>query len=122
MTVTAEGRGWKTALPSFLRIYHSTPHIVTGRNPYSLLFSGRKMCRKIPQFSSGDEDLDVRQRDVEAKSNMKTYADVNANAKKSNIQEGDLVLLRQEKRSKLSSPCETTQYCTWWLRRRGPWS
>ena len=47
---------------------------------------------------------------LKKKSKMKTNADMKANAKKSNIQEGDLVLLCQEKRSKLSSPFETSPY------------
>ena len=69
------------------------------------------MRGKISPFSYNvEDDLDVRQRDVEAKSKMKSYADTKANAKKSNIHEGDLVLLHQEKRDKLSSPFETTPY------------
>ena len=69
------------------------------------------MRGKIPQFSYNvEEDLGVGQRDVEAKSKMKTCADTKVNAKKYNIQEGDLVLWRQEKRDNLSPPFETTPY------------
>ena len=58
------------------------------------------MRGKIPQFSYNvEEDLDVRLTDVEPKW-METYADTKANATKYNIQECDLVLLRQEKMEK----------------------
>ena len=134
MTITAAGRGWKTLLPvipasvpfdstysdwekslllvirSFLRVHCSTPRIVTGRSPYSLLFGGREIRGKIPQFNySVDKNLGARQRDVEAKCKTKTCADMKANSKKCNIQEGDLVLFRQQKRNNLNSLFETTQ-------------
>ena len=69
------------------------------------------MCGKIPQFSlSGEEDHEVRQKDALAKQKMKIYADKRANAKPSPIQEGDMVLLRQEKKNKLSTPFEGIPY------------
>ena len=69
------------------------------------------MRGKIPQFSfSSEEDLEVRQKDALAKKKMKMYADKRANAKPSPIREGDTVLLRQEKKNKLSIPFEGIPY------------
>ena len=50
----------------------------------------------------------VRQKD--AKQKMKMYADKRANAKPSPTREGDTVLLRQEKKNKLSTPFEGIPY------------
>ena len=36
VTVTVERRLWRTVLPSFLRVYRSTPHAVTGKSPHFL--------------------------------------------------------------------------------------
>ena len=53
------------SLPDFLLLYRSTPHIVTGRDPYSQLFGGREMRSKSPQFSlSSEENGEVRQKDA----------------------------------------------------------
>ena len=110
-TITVEGSSWKMSLPDFLRVYRSTPHTVTGRSPYSQLFGGREMRGKIPQFSlSSEEDPEVRQKDALLKRKMKIYADKRANAKPSPIREGDTVLLRQEKKNKLSTPFEGVPY------------
>ena len=62
------------------------------------------MHGKIPQFSLSSEE--ERQKDPLAKEKMKIYADKRANAKPSPIQEGDMVLLRKEKKNKLSTPFE----------------
>ena len=110
-TITVEGSSWRMSLPDFLRVYRSTPHTVTGRSPYSQLFGGREMLRKIPQFSLGsEEDPEVRQKDSLVKQKMKMYADKRANAKPSPIREEDTVLLRQEKKNKLSTPFEDIPY------------
>ena len=66
-----------------------------------------KCLAKFPQFSlSSEKDHEVRQKDALAKQKMKIYADKRANAKPLPIQEGVMVLLRQEKKNKLSTPFE----------------
>ena len=63
VTATAEGRVCRTVLPSLMRVYRSTPHTVTGKSPYFLLFGSREMRVKIPQSSYNvEEDSDVRQK------------------------------------------------------------
>ena len=46
--------------------------------------------------------MTAKQRDARAKSKMKAYADRNIQARQSNIQVGDRVLVRAETRNKLS--------------------
>ena len=98
----AEGRNWRSEMDDFLMMYRSTPHSTTGVSPAELLF-GRRIRTKLPQlqeFTVGDE---VRDRDSERKEKGKVYADCKRNAQESKIQEGDKVLLRQEKENKLST-------------------
>ena len=98
-------------MPYFLRVYGSTPHTLTGRSPYSQLFGGREMQGKIPQFSlSGEENPEVPQKDDLAKQKVNMYAGRRANAKPLPIREVDTVLLRQEKKNKLSKTAQYTQY------------
>ena len=69
------------------------------------------MQGKIPQFSlSGEENPEVPQKDDLAKQKVNMYAGRRANAKPSPIREGDTVLLRQEKKNKLSTPFEGIPY------------
>ena len=69
------------------------------------------MRDKIPQFGlSSEKDPEVRQKDALAKQKVKMYCDKRANAKPSPIREGDTVLLRQEKKNKLSTPFEGIPY------------
>ena len=97
---TVEGNSWRMSFPN-----------LTGRSPYSQLFGGREICGKIPQFSlSSEDDPEVRQKDALAKQKMKMYADKKAYAKHTPIREGDMVLLRQEKKNKLSTPFEGIPY------------
>ena len=71
------------------------------------------MRGKISQFNrSSEKNSEVRQKDALAKQKkkIKMYADKRANAKPSPIREGDTVLLRQEKKNKLSTPFEGIPY------------
>ena len=78
------------------------------------------MRGKIPQFNlSSEENPEVRRKDASAKQKMKMYADKRANAKPSPIREGDTVLLRQEKKNKLSTPFEAS--LTLCFRRKEVW-
>ena len=99
-----EGKNWKQQLYVFLRQYRATPHPSTGFTPYRLLL-GHEPRTKLPELGSRPEDLvhlTARQRDARAKSKMKAYADRNIQARQSNIQVGDRVLVRAETRNKLS--------------------
>lgn len=97
-----EKRNWKEELGSFLIMYRTTPHSTTGVSPAELLFR-RKLRTRIPgieEFSVDDQE--VRDRDSEAKEKGKLYADEKRCARESDVKEGDMVLLRQEQRNKLT--------------------
>jgi len=97
-----EKKNWKKEIYTFLLNYRATPHTTTGFPPSELLFN-RKIRTKLPQVAIVTDNLKdnmVRQTDERAKSKMKFYADKSRQAKRSNIQIGDMVLLRQKKSSK----------------------
>ena len=98
----AEGRNWRSEMDDFLLMYRSTPHSTTGVSPAELLF-GRRIRTTIPQLQEFTVEDEVRDRDNERKEKGKVYTDCKRNAHESKIQEGDKVLLRQEKENKLST-------------------
>ena len=98
----AEGRNWRSEMDDFLLMYRSTPHSTTGVSPAELLF-GRRIRTTIPQLQEFTVEDEVRDRENERKEKGKVYTDCKRNAHESKIQEGDKVLLRQEKENKLST-------------------
>ena len=98
----AEGKNLKSEVVRFLMMYSSTPHSITGVAPAELLY-GRTYRTKLPQLREIVVDSEVRYRDAERKRKGKIYADNKRNAVESTIQTGDKVLMRQEKKNKLST-------------------
>ena len=89
----------------FLLNYRATPHTTTGFPPSELLFNC-KIRAKLPQvvkISDKSKDDMVHQTDDIAKAKMKLNTDRSRQAKKSTIQIGDMVLLRQKKMIKLTA-------------------
>jgi len=97
-----EHRDLNLALRDFAMAYRSTPHTGTGMTPYALMF-GREMRTKIPMISDvlSKGTQEAIDREVSYKQSMKEYAD--QGTKDSNIQRGDMVVMRQEKRGKLDT-------------------
>ena len=108
-TVHSEGRLWQDALHSFLMDYRSTVHASTNKTPASLMF-GREIRTEIPAFHEKLKDQEVRERDFKSKQKMKNYFDENNKARKSLLQKGDIVLLRQNRENKLSTKFENKKY------------
>ena len=100
-----QGHSWINAMHQFPRVYRCTPHTTTTFTPYYLLF-GREPRTKFPEFSSSThaDDKLVRLRDSQAKSSMKMYCDQRTHAPKTSIEIGDVVLVRQPKANKMSTP------------------
>ena len=97
-----EKRNWKEELGSFLIMYRTTPHSTTGVSPAELLFR-RKLRTRIPGIEEFPvDDQEVRDRDSEAKEKGKLYADEKRCARESDVKEGDKVLLRQDRKNKLT--------------------
>ena len=107
-----EKRNWKE-LGSFLVMYRTTPHSTTGVSPAELLFR-RKLRTRIPGTEEFPvEDQEVRDRDNEAKEKGKLYADEKRCARESDVKEGDTVLLRQERKNKLT-PTFRPDHTVYW--------
>ena len=71
-----------------------------------MILFNRVIRTKLPQLISGKKtvkDKAIRERDDDAKVKMKFYADKRRKAKPSEIQVGDIVMLKQKKQTKLSS-------------------
>ncbi len=104
-----EDQDWKRAVQVYLMAYRSTPHSTTGVSPAELLY-GRKIRTKLPDIEVYRPDEEVRDHDQLQKVKGKLYADTKRRAQESELTPGDLVLLRQEKKNKLSTPFEHQPY------------
>ena len=100
-----EGKYWKQELQKFLRAYRSTKHCTTGKSPNEILFNRSNLRSRLPEIkiSHSENDAEIRQKDQVRKQQMKSYADDRRNSKEHHLQVGDTVLVRQQKKNKLSS-------------------
>ena len=100
----AESKDWKQEIQQYIFSYRTTPHSVTGVTPAELMF-GRKLRTKLPQVDTsmfGDEN--IRDQDMAVKYQNKTYIDSKRQAKTSDLQVGDKVLVKQPVNSKMDTP------------------
>ena len=105
----AEKKDWKKELNTYLTAYRSLPHPTTGVSPAELLF-GRKIRTKLPELSDIHVDQDVRNKESEQKSREKAYDDAKRKVRYSDVLPGDRVLVKQEKKTKLSTPFNPNPY------------
>ncbi len=107
-----ENKNWQQELFLFLRNYRATPHSTTGVSPAELLF-GRKLGVKLPELiktapsRSLIADADRHETKGEEK---KKYADTRSKAQHRTQQIGDTVLVREQRKHKLSSPYNKIPY------------
>ena len=96
-----EKRNWRREINKFLTAYRSTPQSTTGASPSFLMF-GREMKTKLPELIRDPEFPyeEVRDNDWQKKLQGKVQADTDRNARESNIQIGDTVLLKANKINK----------------------
>ncbi|KAK3738593.1 hypothetical protein QZH41_009884, partial [Actinostola sp. cb2023] len=118
-----ESSDWRKAVKDFLFQFRTTPHTVTGISPAELLM-GRKVRDKLPRIRLTSERTTesecqqlLRERDAKAKLRQKEYADMNRSAKPCDIQEGEEVLLKQDRENKLFPNFEPEPYTV--LERKG---
>ena len=98
------GKAWRKEMRQFLRAYRCTPHVTTAFTPHRLLFA-RDPRTKLPEVKrhhSAEEKI-VRQNDAVAKLRMKAQAEKRVRVE-STIGKGDIVLVRQRRTNKLSTP------------------
>ena len=111
-----QGENLKGEVQDFLFQYRSTPHTVTSLSPAELLM-GRKLRDKLPQIQSlcdqateAEWQILLRERYAHRQLREKEYADSKRHATTSDIGEGNLVLLRQNREKKLSPTLEPEPY------------
>lgn len=100
----SEGTDWKEDLKTYVKSYHKTPHRITGKTPFFLMF-GREMRDEIPVIMDiEDRWEEVRDRDAVEKEKGKEYGDRKRRATECGIEEGDTVLTKNlHKRNKLAT-------------------
>ena len=104
-TATLEGRPWKQELNRFLLQYRTTPHCTTGVPPSELLFN-RVIKGKLPVINSKkivNQHKEARDNEKTRQERNREYANQRRNTRKSDLQVGDYVLVRQEKKNKLTA-------------------
>ena len=87
--------------------YRTTPHDTTEKTPAFLLMEEQSYHNYHNQCMATKKP---RERDQAMKLKSKQYADAKRNAKTSDVKPNDMVLLRQEKKNKLSATF-ATQLC-----------
>ena len=105
----AKKKDWKKKLNVYLAAYRSLPLSTTGVSPTELLF-GPKILTKLPELSDVHVEQEVRDRDNEQKSKSKAYADMQRNARYSEVLPGEQVLVQQERKNKLTTRFEPSTY------------
>ena len=99
---------------NFLRAYRATAHTKTGESPHQLLFNRPPHTRFSQIFADtstpDNTDTIIRDKDSTAKEKMKSYADKKGHARDHSLQIGDTVLIRQQKKNKLTSHSDSRPY------------
>lgn len=116
-----EKRNWRLSLQDYVHRHNNLiPHSRIRVTPFELM-TGWKYRGFFPRFWQNSEEIDqveVRERDAEAKFSSKTYADSVRGAKESDLSVGDIVLLAQHKRNKTDPTFSSERYRV--ITREGP--
>lgn len=94
---------WRKAIQDYVYMYNTTPHSVTEKAPLELM-TGRPVKDLLPSLRTDPHwrrDVEVRERDAMKKMQGKLYADERRKAKRSDIDVGDSVMLRNYETGKL---------------------
>ena len=101
-TAVIEGKDPRREVKKYLAAYRAAPHKTTGKSPYELMFS-RKMMTKLPRVEIKPEqklDEEVRLKHDKEKKKQKDFLDKRKQVKVKEVQPGDSVLLKKDKRDK----------------------
>ena len=104
-TSLIEGKDPKKELSTYLLQYRSTPRMTASKLPAELLF-GRRIQRKLPQFHPQKETkeiAEVRKHHDRNKLLQRAHSDKTQRSKLKMINEGDKVLIKQNKSTRRSS-------------------
>ena len=111
-TAKIDNRPWQQELSRFLLQYRTTPHCSTGVSPAELLFN-RTVQGKLPILWKNnvlDKHQQARDNERKRKEYNEGYAHRKQRTKKSDIQVGDCVLVKQERNNKLTPNYNPTPY------------
>ena len=115
-TQVVEKFNWKSELATFLRHYRSTPHASTKISPFHAL-TGRKMNAGLPSatllskpISTSSLHTLIFQNDNKSKQIMTKYANKKRKTKPHTLKIGDIVLVKQKKINKFSTPFNPNPY------------
>ena len=108
---------WRTRLPTFLRIYRSTPHSSTKISPFEAL-TNRKMncglpCITLPSSTphpSPHLHSQIARNDHISETKMCEYTDAKRHTKPCYMKPGDTVLVKQKRQNKLTPPFSPDPY------------
>ena len=94
-----------------LQPYSANIVYIVGSNNPATIFYNRPLNIKLPHLTEQSQDEVLRNRDANRKADMKEYADRKGYVKRSDLQEGDLVLVRNAPTlRKSSAPFEKDPY------------
>ena len=101
---------WKQEMYRFQRSHRATPHSSAGV-PAAMAFFNRNTRTSRPENKEASKsDRTMREADARAKSRMKQYADKRAKAKSSGLPPGDIVMVKQRRTNKYSTPYQPIAY------------
>ncbi|GFO27049.1 transposon ty3-g Gag-Pol polyprotein [Plakobranchus ocellatus] len=106
-----EHKNWKQEMFKFLLAYRTTKHSSTGLAPANVLFN-RVVKNKLPAAPIQTDPINtwITCNDAAAKAKMKHYADCKSYIKRSDIQIGESVLVKQSDKTKPTTPYEPIPY------------
>ena len=111
-TATIEGKVWQQEINRFLLQYRTTPHSTTKVSPAELLFN-RVVQGTLPSLKKNvviDRHKEARENELSSQRYNKQYADGKRRAKASDLKVGDNVLVKQDRRNKLTPTFNETPY------------
>ncbi len=111
-TATIEGKVWQQELNRFLLQYRTTPHNTTKVSLAELLFN-RTVQGVLPSLQKRnviDRHREARANELSSQKYNKCYADGKHHARASDLKVGDHVLVKQDRRNKLTPTFNQTPY------------
>ena len=110
----------KKALIDYVANYNTWPHSTTGKAPAAVLFNReiKGMLPKLNEKARSAYDDDIRDEDAVNKFEKRKYALLRRHAKPSNIEIGDVVLIKNEKIGKLQPKYSSIEFVV--IKKEGP--
>lgn len=99
----ATNTDWRRAVKDYVHMYNTSPHSITDKAPMELLM-GRPVKDLLPSLrtdANWNREESVRENDAIKKLQGKLYADSRRHAKASDINVGDVVMLKNYETGKL---------------------